>query len=529
MNQKELNELRRRLRPEKCAVKSIYGCFVNSNKEVVSYLDEALGRMGQEEAEKYLSLLKKTLSGGLGKNLIDVVFSTEQVMDSDEYRLLSALRESELKSGEIREEFFQKIIGCLDMGDMNYLILLAYDTYDVPRKGTDDMEQDSDSVYRYVLCCVCPVKGGKMELGYFPGENEFHSCTPEQIVAAPELGFLFPAFDDRAANIYNVLFYSRNPGEIHQEFIDGVFHVEPPLSAAEQKEAFETVLVDALEDSCRLEVVQAIHERLREKIDEHKESKDPEPLALTVRDVEDILVERGVSQERTEAFRVKCGERFGENAALNPENLIDSKKFEIKTGEATVSVDPAASYLVETRVIDGVKYLLIPAGNDVEVNGLAVGIRGGEEEQDNIGKIILHCPAYDELAFRQGFLADPETMAYNHAYGGTLEFPEERWADWHLRWVDKPDRRFYRYLQLEGTGEFVGEAAYHWDEELGEYMCDVIVTARHRRKGYGFRGLATTLRLTIRLFICSSRPGSGRGPGQKSTCWWKRSYKVLRG
>lgn len=383
MNQKELNELRRRLRPEKCAVRNIYGCFVNSKKEVVSYLDESVGRMGLEEAEKYLSLLKKTLSGGLGRNLIDVVFSTGQVMDSDEYRLLSALRESELKSGEIREEFYRKIIDCLDMGDMNYLILLAYDTYDVPFRGADgeDRREESDSVYRYILCCVCPVKSGKMELGYFPGENEFHSCTPEQIVAAPELGFLFPAFDGRAANIYNVLFYTRSAGELHQEFIDGVFHVEPPLSAAEQKEAFESALTGALEDSCRLEVVQAIHERLRERIDEHKESRDPEPLEMSVKDVEDILTEQGVSEERRAAFRAQCGERFGEHAALNPENLIDSKRFEIKTGEATVSVDPSASYLVETRVIDGVKYLLIPAGNDVVVNGMAVGV-GGEEARN---------------------------------------------------------------------------------------------------------------------------------------------------
>ena len=105
-------------------------------------------------------------------------------------------------------------------------------------------------------------------------------------------------------------------------------------------------------------------------------------------------------------------------------------------------------------------------------------------------KIILHRPAYEELDFRQSFLADPETMAYNHAYGGTLEFPEERWADWYHRWVEEPDGRFYRYLQLEETGEFVGEAAYHYDSELGEYLCDVIVTARHRRKGYGAQGLA---------------------------------------
>lgn len=378
MNQKELNELRRRLRPEKCAVKCIYGCYVNTRKEIISYLDEPLGRMSEQEEEKYLGLLKKTMSGALGRNLIDVVFSTEQVMDSDEYRLLSALRESELKSGEIREEFYRKVIDALDMGDSNYLILLAYDTYDVPKRGKD--EQDSDSVYRYVLCCVCPVKDGKMELGYFAGENEFHSCAPEQIVSAPELGFLFPAFDNRAANIYNVLFYTRSAGDLHQDFLDAVFHTEPPMSADEQREAFASALTAALEDACRLEVAQALHERLREKIESHRETRDPEPLAVTVREVEDILVQQGVSQERAESFRRECADRFGENAALNPDNLIDSRRFEIKTGEVTLTVDPAASYLVEARVIDGVKYLLIPAGNDVEVNGLAVGIKGGEEE-----------------------------------------------------------------------------------------------------------------------------------------------------
>lgn len=381
MNQKELGELRRRLRPEKSDIKCIYGCYVNSNKEVVSYLDESLGRMGEEEAEKYLGLLKKAMSGTLGRNLIDVVFATEQVMDSDEYRLLSALRESELKSGEIREEFYRKVIDSLDMGESNYLILLAYDTYDVPHRGKDGENhlEESDSVFRYVLCCVCPVKDGKTELGYFPGENEFHSCTPGQVVSAPELGFLFPSFDGRAANIYNVLFYSRSAEEIHQEFIDAIFHTEPPMSAAEQREAFESALTESLEDACRLDVIQALHEQLREKIEAHKENRDSEPLTLTTGEVEEILRQQGASQEQTETFRAKCGERFGERAALNPENLIDSKRFEVKTDEVTISVDPASSYLVETRVIDGVRYLLIPAGSEVEVNGMPVGVRGQEE------------------------------------------------------------------------------------------------------------------------------------------------------
>ena len=374
MNQKELGELRRRFRPEKCAVSRIYGCYVNTAREVVSYLDESLGRMPQEEAEKYLSLLKKSLSGTLGRNLIDIVFSTEQVMDSEEHRLLSSLRESGLRDGEIRQAFYQKVIDALDMEESNYLILLAHDAYDVPSRGGDGQPDDSETVFQYILCCVCPVKDGKPELGYFPGENEFHSCTAGQIVSAPELGFLFPAFDNRAANIYNALFYSRNADELHHEFIDAVFHTEPPMSAAEQKEAFESALSGGLEDACSMAVVQAVHEQLRERIEEHRESKDPEPLALTAGEVGGILRSSGVPEERVASFQEQCGERFGESAALNPANLIDSKRYEIKTTEATVSVDPAYSYLVETRVIDGRKYILIPVGEGVEVNGLPVGI-----------------------------------------------------------------------------------------------------------------------------------------------------------
>lgn len=266
MNQRELSELRRRFRPEKSAISRIYGCYVNSSKEVISYIDVSLGVMPQEEVEKYLGLLKKALSGTLGRNLIDIVFSTRQVMDSDEHRLLSALRDSGLKDGEVRQTFYQKVIDSLDMNDSNYLILLAYDAYDVPYRGKDDETQAdaSDQVFSYIVCCVCPVKDGKIELGYFPGENEFHSCVPGQIVAAPELGFLFPAFDNRAANIYNALFFSHKADELHQEFIDAVFHTEPPMSAAEQKEAFETALSEALEDACSMDVVQSVHEQLTE-------------------------------------------------------------------------------------------------------------------------------------------------------------------------------------------------------------------------------------------------------------------------
>ncbi len=376
MNQKEIAELRRRFQPEKNAIGRIYGCYVNSRREVISYIEGSLGAMPQEEAGKYLELLRKTLSGTLGKNLIDLVFSTKQVMDSEEHRRLMALRSSQLRDGELRQEFYRRVMDTLDMGDSNYLILLAHDTYDVPSRDRngDRLADDSDRVFSYIVCCVCPVKDGRLELGYCPGENEFHNCIPSQIVAPPELGFLFPAFDDRAANIYNALAYARKPEQLHQEFLDAIFHVEElPMSAVEQKEAFEAALTQSLEKACSLEVVQAVHERLTERIEQHKESKDPEPLAVTAGEVGSILRDCGIGEEQVTAFCQSCGQQFGEGTALSPANLIDSKRFQVRTGEVTLSVAPDRSYLVETRVIDGRKYLLVPVDESLEVNGLPVG------------------------------------------------------------------------------------------------------------------------------------------------------------
>ena len=374
MNQKEINELRRRWKPDKNAVSRIYGCFVNSNHEIIADLDESLGMMPQEEAEKYLTLLKKALSGTLGKNLIDIVFSTQQVMESEEHKLLMDLRATGMRDNQIRQAFYQKVIHSLDMGDSNYLLLLANDSYDVPRRNRDVLRtEDSDEVFSYILCAVCPVKTGKTELGYYSGDNEFH-CAASQTVAPPELGFLFPAFDDRSANIYNALFYSRKAGELHQEFIDAIFHTDLPMSAAEQREAFESALSEALGSSCSLEIIRAIHEQLAARIEAHQEEKNPEPLTVSPNEISKVLLDCGVPEEQAEAFQVACGEKFGIGAVLNPVNLIDAKKVELKTEKMSLSIDPEYSHLIEAKVIDGQKVLVVPVEDHLEFNGVAVNV-----------------------------------------------------------------------------------------------------------------------------------------------------------
>lgn len=376
MNQKELGEIRRRFRPDHNNIQRIYGCYVNTNREIIASFEESLGLLSQNETEKYLTLLKKTLSGALGKNLLDISFATREVMEGEQYRLLSQLRKTELQDAALREEFCRAIIEKLDMEERNYLILMAYDVYDVPYYGKDGSRDDEGGeLYKYFVCCVCPVKEGKPELGYEPAERRFHSAAIGQIVSAPELGFLFPAFDARSANIYNALFYTRDASQGHEDFVEAVFRAEAPIPAARQKELFGEMLSQSLEAECSFDVIQSVHEQLSERMTVHKESKDPEPLTLSEGDMGDILENSGVSPEHAEAFTRRMAEELGEGTPLRPANISSASKMEIETPEVKISVDPKYSYLIQPRIIDGHKYLLVSADAGVELNGLAVEIR----------------------------------------------------------------------------------------------------------------------------------------------------------
>ena len=376
MNQKEISELRRRFRADKSNISRIYGCFVNTNKEIVAYIDSSLGMLKQEEQEIYLARLKKCLSGAQGRNLIEIVFSTQQVVDSEEHRLLSKLRSTQCQDADAREALYRKVIDVLYMEQSNYVILLASDSYDVPHRGADDEEfsEGSSEVFTYFICAVCPVKEATADLRFFYDVSEFHIASSGPLLGNTALGFLFPAFDDRSANIYNALYYAQKPDMLHEEFIDAVFRTEPPMSAPDQRNAFHTALADALESECSYGVVQTVNEQLRERVELHKAEKNPELLSLDAREVENILRRGGVSEPHVEAFGKAVRESFGEDAALQPGNLVD-KKFEIVTPNVKITMAPEFSELVQTRVIDGRKYILIPADEGMEVNGVAVEIR----------------------------------------------------------------------------------------------------------------------------------------------------------
>ena len=184
------------------------------------------------------------------------------------------LRKTELQDEEIRYAFYQKVIETVSLGE-NYLILMGCDKYDVPFKGSDGESggDRSEETYTFVLCAICPVKQTQPKLHYIPEEKSFHDGGITNVVSAPELGFLFPAFDDRATNIYNALYYTRSPKESHEAFVDAVFHAQIPKPAFEQKKTFEALLTTSLEEECSMEVVQNVHDEICQRIELHKESR----------------------------------------------------------------------------------------------------------------------------------------------------------------------------------------------------------------------------------------------------------------
>ena len=376
MNEKEIGEIRRRFNPEKTSITQVRGCYVSAKGEITSQFGQSLASTPQEEVENLLSTLKRTLSGSLGKNLTDIVFTTQQVADSDEHRLLMALRETELKDEEVTTAFYEKITSSLAL-DTPYMILLAYDKYDIPYRAKDGgmLPDGSNDVYAYILCSICPIKETKPVLSYNVPDNVFENRGVERLVSPPELGFLFPAFDDRCANLYSALYYSKRAEENHPEFIDSVFRVEPPMPAAVQQETFRTLLAESLGDQCSYDVVQGVTDRLREMVDNHKARKDPEPLVVSKRVLSEVLRDCEVEEEKISAFAQQYEEEFGEQA-VSPKNLIDQKETQVRTPNILIKVEADFAHLVETRLIDGKKYILIRAEDGVEVNGVAVSVTG---------------------------------------------------------------------------------------------------------------------------------------------------------
>ena len=330
---------------------------------------------------KYFEILRKTLSGTLGKNLLTLDFPLNTENEGGTQEFLLRLRDSKLKDDTLLEEYYDKIIEAYEYVG-NYLILVIHDVYDVPGKTTDgiSMEDASDEIYEYILTCICPVNLSKPGLSYNALENTFQNRIRDWVVDMPETGFLFPAFHDRSADIHSTLYYSKDSEELREGFVEQLLGCPLPLSAGGQKETFQTLIEETLGETCDIEIVKNIHEKINEMVEERKE--DPAPLILDKNEVKTIFASSGVSNEKLADFDRYYDATAGEDTSMFVSNVVSTRSFEVKTPDVVVKVKPERLDLLETRNINGRECLVIALDGGVMVNGINVRTTASDEADE---------------------------------------------------------------------------------------------------------------------------------------------------
>ena len=406
MNKKDVMELKKRFKKESCSIDRLAGCYVDAGKNKAIKFNESFLNMDDEEFYKYLEIAKKTLTGTLGNNILELDFPLEEEATGGKQHFLYALRNDGLSSEELLDRLYDLIIdGYSYVG--NYLILVFHDTYDIITKTSDNMKLDeSEEVYEYLLVSICPVVLSKAGLGVREDENRIGARIRDWVVGVPDLGFLFPAFDNRSADIHKVDYFIRDAKDSHSEVISDVLGCAPRMTATEQRNTFSAIVKRAFLNDTENgnEALINIQESFNALINTGEELTENEinSIILTPETIDEILVENNIEGEKARVIKEVTLDEFMEELPL-VSNLIDNKalaanerereKKELvkevaslknkvseleeatsssESGDVSIFVYPERVEKIHTEIIDDKKYILIPVDDNstVKVNGV---------------------------------------------------------------------------------------------------------------------------------------------------------------
>ena len=371
MNKKEVLEIRKQFTPENCAITRICGCYVDHEKAKRLQTKTAFLSMPEEEEFKYFDLFRKTFSGKIGRNLLNLEIPLEEEMPGGAQEFLLQLRDSKLQDDMLLEEFYDKVIENYICAG-NYYIVLIHAMYDIPGRASNQTElyDASEDVYEYLLCSICPVELSKAGLCYDEEENQITERRREWEVGAPVKGFLFPAFNDRNTDIHAALYYTKKTEELQEQLTQALFGVNIPLSAEAQKSMFQKILGNVLENRAGYSIVMDVYDRLYELLEEGKD--DPDPVTVGKYELRRILENSGAAEEAAERFEKEYEEFIGRDTLLQVSNLVSPKGITIKTADATIRLEPNRMDMLETTDLHGMKCLAVNADGLVEMNGISV-------------------------------------------------------------------------------------------------------------------------------------------------------------
>lgn len=424
MNKKEVLELKRRFKKEAATFTRVSGCYVDGNHNKVCKFGNTFLNLEEDEFYKYLEIANKALSGTIGNNLLELKFPIEEEEVGGRQHILMALRASKLEDENLLDTFYDLVIDTYDHAG-NYLIVLFHDAYDVMTRTKDNNNLDeSEEVYEYLICAICPVDLSKPGLGFLEDEHRIGPRVRDWVVGAVDTAFLFPAFNDRSTDIHSTLFYTKNTKEPHSEFMANGLGCGIERTATEQKMAFHSIVRNVLgaEDEHTDDVLLDLQQNLSDMIDEYAEThNDDEDVFLLDKEVvTKLLADSDISEEKAAKIEKSVDEAFGEKPPA-AENVIDSKALvqnelrvekmaledqvgtltvqlnekdealaertsqliekqeeidnyiaETKTYDVVLRVKPEKASQIKSQVINGQKCLVIPMGEDehATINGV---------------------------------------------------------------------------------------------------------------------------------------------------------------
>lgn len=424
MNKKEVLELKRRFKKEAATFTRVCGCYVDGNHNKVCKFGNTFLNLEEDEFYKYLEIANKALSGTIGNNLLELKFPIEEEEVGGRQHILMALRASKLEDEKLLDTFYDLVIDTYDHAG-NYLIVLFHDAYDVMSRTSDNNNLDeSEEVYEYLICAICPVDLSKPGLGFLEEEHRIGPRVRDWVVGAVDTAFLFPAFNDRSTDIHSTLFYTKNTKEPHSEFMANGLGCGIERTATEQKMAFHSIVRNVLgaEDEHTDDVLLDLQQNLSDMIDEYAETHDDDEdvFLLDKEVVTKLLADSEISEEKAAKIEKSVDEAFGEKPPA-AENVIDSKALvqnelrvekmaledqvgtltvqlnekdealaertsqliekqeeidnyiaETKTYDVVLRVKPEKASQIKSQVINGQKCLVIPMGEDehATINGV---------------------------------------------------------------------------------------------------------------------------------------------------------------
>ena len=404
MTKKDILELKRRLKKNECTFTKMCGCYVDGNKNIILNINETFLNLEDDEFYKYLEIAKKVLSGTLGNNILELEFSaTDEDMSMQKY--LYGLKDSKLKNEALLQRLYEQIIKNYDYAG-NYLILIFHDAYDVTTRSSDNSKLDeSEEVYEYILCAVCPVELTEAGLGYREDENRIGVRNRDWVVEMPETGFVFPAFTDRSSDIHSIMYYTKNAKKPHSEFMEDILNCIPKRTIAEEKEIFNSIIKDSIEqkdekDDIYIEIQKNLNSVAEEMVS--FTALDDDALVLTNEKIHKVVSESNIPENVKEKIEKLYESEFTQAPPLF-KNLIDEKAIaeneqKEKTKELQKQVQSLKSELEEInseknihsaiilncpeekaakirpQIIDGQKYIIVPVddGETANINGVDI-------------------------------------------------------------------------------------------------------------------------------------------------------------